>query len=68
MIEDLVCAIATDASSQYLVWFYKIDGIKEIIEDSVDDYGHYGAAGFPVINLKSIKIASRPPSRIRKWN
>ena len=64
MYPDSVCAIATDAKSQDLVQFLKTDQIKELIEDSVDDYGHHVAAGFCVFKVRYLEQATEKSNRI----
>ena len=63
MYADSVCEIATGASSQDLVWFLKIDEIKELIQESVDDYGHHVAAGVHVIKGRYLERASEKSNR-----
>ena len=46
------------------MWYLKIDEIKELIEDSVDDYGHHIAAGFRVIKGRYLEQASEESNRI----
>ena len=64
MYPDSICVIVADASSQDLVWFLKTDEIKELIEDSVDDYGHHVASGSPVMKGRYIERASEKSNRI----
>ena len=64
MYPDSICVIVADASSQDLVWFLKTDEIKELIEDSVDDYGHHVASGSPVMKGRYIERASGKSNRI----
>ena len=63
MYADSVCEIATGARSQDLVWFLKIDEIKELIKESVDDYGHHVAAGVHVIKGRYLERASEKSNR-----
>ena len=64
MYPALVCVIAAETSSQDLVWFLKIDEIKDLIEDSVDDYGHHVASGFHVIQGRYLEWASEKSNGI----
>ena len=64
MYPDSICVIVADASSQDLVWFLKTDEIKELIEDSVDDYGHHVASGSPVMKGRYTERASEKSNRI----
>ena len=49
---------------QDLAQFLKTDEIKELIEDSVNDYGHHVAAGFCVIKVRYLEQATEKSNRI----
>ena len=62
--QDLVFVIAAEAILQNLVWLLKIYHIKELIRDSVDEYGHQVTAGFCAVKGRYLEEASEKSIRI----